>query len=306
ISLDPDATDRTATVTISDTQDTALVSIVANDSAAAEPSDNGQFTISLTNPSSTPTTVNYTVTGTASGTDYTSLGTSIVIPANTTSVTLNVTLLADVLVEGDETVIVTLTNVSGDPQISLDPDAADRTATVTISDTDDTAATSITASVATASEPSTSGQFTISLTNPSSTPTTVHFTVTGTASGTDYTSLGTSIVIPANTTSVTLDVTLLADVLVEGDETVIVTLTSVSGDPQISLDPDAADRTATVTISDTDDTALVSIVANDPTAAEPSDNGQFTISLTNPSSTPTTVNFTVTGTASGTDYTSLG
>src|SRR6185369_11141395 len=238
ISLDPDATDRTATVTISDTQDTALVSIVANDSAAAEPSDNGQFTISLTNPSSTPTTVNYTVTGTASGTDYTSLGTSIVIPANTTSVTLDVTLLADVLVEGDETVIVTLTSVSGDPQISLDPDAADRTATVTISDTDDTAEVSIVANDPTAAEPSNNGQFTISLTNPSSTPTTVNFTVTGTASGTDYTSLGTSIVIPANTTSVTLDVTLLADVLVEGDETVIVTLTSVSGDPQISLDPD--------------------------------------------------------------------
>src|SRR6185369_9693453 len=152
ISLDPDATDRTATVTISDTQDTALVSIVASDSAAAEPSDNGQFTISLTNPSSTPTTVNFTVIGTASGTDYASLGTSVVVPANATSVTLDVTLLADVLVEGDETVIVTLTSVSGDPQISLDPVAANRTAAVTISDTEDTALVSIVASDPTAAE----------------------------------------------------------------------------------------------------------------------------------------------------------
>ncbi|GDY10471.1 hypothetical protein LBMAG52_39590 [Planctomycetia bacterium] len=283
------------------------VSIAANDPTAAEPSNGGQFTISLTNSSSTATTVNFTVTGSASGTDYTSLGTSMVIPANATSVTLNVALLADTLVEGDETVIVTLTSVSGDSQIVLDPDAADRTATVTISDTQDTATVSITANDPTATEPSDNGQFTISLTNPSSTATTVNFTVTGTASGTDYTSLGTSIVIPANATSVTLDVTLLADVLVEGDETVIVTLTSVSGDPQISLDLTPANLTATVTIFDNDSDVTVA-VSSASVAEDGGINLVYTFTRTGLSTTnPLTVQFGVSGVAVfGTDYSQSG
>ena len=282
------------------------VSIAANDATAAEPSDGGQFTISLTNPSSTATTVFFTVTGSASATDYTSLGTSVVIPAFATSVTLNMALLADTLVEGDETVIVTLTSVSGDSQIFLDSDAADRTAMVTISDTEDTATVSIMANDATATEPSDNGQFTISLTNPSNTPTTVFFTVTGTASGTDYTSLGTSVVIPANATSVTLGVTLLADIDVEGDETVIVTLTGVSGDPQISLDSIAANLAATVTIFDNDFEVTVAVSPGSVTEDFGSDL-VYTFTRTGSLTNPLTVQFSVGGVAVfATDYSQSG
>ena len=83
-----------------------------------------------------------------------------------------------------------------------------------------------------------------------------------------------------------------------------VTLTDVSGDPQITLDPEA--DTATVTIAD-NDTATVSVVAIDALAAEEGSNpGQFTVSLTQASSTATVVTYTVGGTATaGTDYTAL-
>jgi XRE family aerobic/anaerobic benzoate catabolism transcriptional regulator len=76
----------------------------------------------------------------------------------------------------------------------------------------------------------------------------------------------------------------LDDNVLEGSESVVVTLDSISGDPDIAIDGTA--DSATVTITD-EDTALVSITASDPTAAEPSDDGQFTVSLTNAADTDT-------------------
>jgi hypothetical protein len=50
----------------------------------------------------------------------------------------------------------------------------------------------------------------------------------------------------------------------------------------------------------------VSITATDPTAAEPADPGEFTITRTGPTTDPLTVTYTVTGTATaGVDYTAL-
>ena len=97
----------------------------------------------------------------------------------------------------------------------------------------------------------------------------------------------------AGKTSATIDVSgIVDDAIVEANETVIVTLTSVtSGDPQITLDA-TPPTTATVTIAD-NDSATVSI-ANDATASEtPTDNGQFTVSQTQASSTDTVVSYTV-------------
>ena len=96
--------------------------------AGETPTNNGQFTVSLTQASSTDTVVTYTVAGTATGgTDYTALTGTVTILAGQTSAVIDVSgIVDDTLVEANETVVVTLTNVSGDPQITLDPDAADR------------------------------------------------------------------------------------------------------------------------------------------------------------------------------------
>ena len=54
--------------------------------------------------------MNYTVSGSATAdADYTALPGSVTIPANTFSATIDVAVLDDILVEGDETVTLTLT-----------------------------------------------------------------------------------------------------------------------------------------------------------------------------------------------------
>ena len=69
------------TVTITD-DDTAEVTIAANDASAAEPADDGQFTVTLSNPSDTDTVISYTVSGDATaGSDYTTLSGTVTILA---------------------------------------------------------------------------------------------------------------------------------------------------------------------------------------------------------------------------------
>ena len=128
-------TTDTAVGTITD-DDTALVSIVANDPVAGEPADNGQFTVTMSNPSDSPTVIAYSVAGSATGgSDYTSLNGTVTIPAGSTSAIIDVTVIDDVIVEGNEDVVVTLTSItSGDPQISID--ATMDNDTVDISDDD--------------------------------------------------------------------------------------------------------------------------------------------------------------------------
>ncbi|MFY0654491.1 MAG: VCBS domain-containing protein [Cyclobacteriaceae bacterium] len=124
----------TADLIITIVGSTAEVTITANDPNASEPSDDGQYTVTLDVPNSTagPITVNYTVSGTAtSGVDYTALSGSVEIPnGGATSATIDLSILNNSIAECDETVIVTLSNTSdvavGSPSV----------ATVTISDDD--------------------------------------------------------------------------------------------------------------------------------------------------------------------------
>ncbi len=300
-----------ATVVIADdAADVATVSVVASLATASEgaPTVDGAFTFALSNPSGAATTVTYTVTGTAvNGTDYTAITTTIDIPAGGTSVSLPIAVLNDIIFEGSENVIVTITgttNFLGTVLYDTTP------ATVTISDDPADAATvSVTASIPNASEGTTvvNGEFTFALTNPSSAATTVTYTVTGTAiNGTDYTTITNTINIPAGATSVTLPINVINDTIFEGAENVIVTITGTTN----SLVTVAIDTTpATVAISDDPaDAATVSVTASIANASEGTTvvNGEFTFALTNPSSTATTVTYTVTGTAiNGTDYTTI-
>jgi uncharacterized repeat protein (TIGR01451 family)/gliding motility-associated-like protein len=111
----------------------SVVSIVATTSNAAEPSTNGLFTINLSNPVATPTVVTYAVTGTATnGTDYVNITNTITIPANTTSVAIPVTVTDDNVLEGSESVSITL--MSTNNGVTVSTTVANATATVTIAD----------------------------------------------------------------------------------------------------------------------------------------------------------------------------
>ena len=294
------ATDS-ATVTISD-DDTAEVTIAANDASASVPGDDGQFTVSISNPSDTDTVVTFTIGGNAtSGDDFTPLTGTVTILAGQTSATIDVAVLDDSLLETSETVTVQLASISsGDADVSIG--AAD-SATVVIAD-DDSTTVNIAATTASASEPNTDGQFTVTLANASSTDTTISYSVGGDAvEGTDFANLSGSVTILAGQTSATIDIAVLDDSILESTESVTVTLDDVTtGDPSISL---GTSITATVTITD-DDSGEVTVVASDATAAEPTDSGQFTVSISSVSDTDTVIAYTIGGDAtSGSDFTPL-
>src|SRR5690606_24162772 len=103
-----------ATVNIADNESTLPANLdlkITKGSDAAEPGTNGSFTVSLPDDItvSEDITVNYTVGGTASGADYTALSGTVVIRAGEPDVSIPVTVIDDDIIEGDETVIVTLT-----------------------------------------------------------------------------------------------------------------------------------------------------------------------------------------------------
>ncbi len=226
------------------------VTVTASDASAGEPSNPGVFTFTRTGSTTNALTVNYVVSGTASsGSDYTALGTSVTIPAGSASVTRTVTPIDDTTVESNETVILTLaTNAAytvGIPSSATvaiaDNDAAPSPLpTVTVASTDPSAA-----------EPSNVGVFTITRTGSTTNALTVNYAVSGSAtSGSDYTSLGTSVTIPAGSASATRTVTPIDDATVELNETVVLTLSSNAA-YTVGSTP-----SATVTLSD-NDSALV-------------------------------------------------
>ncbi len=299
----------TATVVILD-DDNINMDIVAGVSGAiaAEPSTPGVFTVGLASGKTTsvPVTLTYQVAGTATtDVDYTALSGTVTIPAGSSSATIEVPVLDDDLIEGDETIALTLDGVTAGLPFVIGAHDKD---TVRINDDDDVNMNVvINASIPNAGEPSTPGEFTVSLASGKTplAPITVTYTVSGSATaGTDYTALSGTVTIPAGSSSVTFPVPVLNDTIAETNESVIVQLNTITAAmPFVKGAPDKD----TVIIMD-DDTEQVVISASDADAAEPSNGGQFTISIASgkPVEADVTITLEVTGTATnGTDYTAI-
>lgn len=78
---------------------------------AVEGCSQGLFSFILSSPATSPYTINYTVSGTAaSGADYTSIPTSVTIPAGQDSAGVIINPLLDGITQGTQTVIITYTN----------------------------------------------------------------------------------------------------------------------------------------------------------------------------------------------------
>ncbi|MEX2453681.1 MAG: malectin domain-containing carbohydrate-binding protein [Rhodospirillaceae bacterium] len=93
---------------------------IASVTNAAEPETAGQFVITLEEVAETETIVTYVVAGTATaGEDYVALTGTATIPQGQISVLIDVTLLPDLAVEGEETVEITLTGAAGDANLGL-------------------------------------------------------------------------------------------------------------------------------------------------------------------------------------------
>jgi len=164
-------------------------------------------------------TVSFSLAGTATnGVDYLSLPLTATFLAGQDTVDVVVTPLADVLVEGSETVVLTLTNVN--PYALGTPVSA----TVTITEMPVVTVTAFDSSASeTGPDP---GTFRLLRDGSTAAPLTVTYTLTGTATnGTDYQLLTLTATFLAGQSTVDVVVTPLVDAVAEGSESVILTVT---------------------------------------------------------------------------------
>jgi len=228
--------------------------LTATDASAAEAAQEpGVFSVTRAGGIAGDLTVNYTIGGTATnGTDYSTISGSVVIPDGQTSATITISPVDDSLIEGSETVTLTLAAGSG---YTI---GAQSSHAVMIVDNKvyEIPVASIASSGAVAFEAGGDpGAFTVTRSGARAGALTVFYTISGTASnGTDYTAISGSVVIPDGQTSATITIAPVDDSLIEGSETVTLTLAAGAG---YAIGAQSSD---TVTIADNDsDVPLSSI-----------------------------------------------
>ncbi len=286
-----------ATGSIADNDQQPTVSIVRT-AAGAEPGTANVFTVTLSAQPTSQVTVLYASTnGTATaGVDYTAVGGTITFPANTTTLTQTITVptLDDQVFEGTENFTVGLSFPSGATISGINP------ATGTIADNEIQPTISI-ANAGGGAEPSTGNLFTVTLSGRTASQVTVQYaSANGSATaGTDYTPVSGTLTFPANTATLTQQISVLTldDVAFEGPENFTVALSAPSGATIIGA-------SATGTIADNDSQPTLSI-SNTTPGAEPGTANVFTVTLSGQTAFAVSVHYaTGNGTATaGSDYT---
>jgi uncharacterized protein YhjY with autotransporter beta-barrel domain len=254
------------------------------------------YTVTLNQAASSPVSINYAVSGSAtSGTDFAAVTSPLVIAAGSTTGTITVDPTTDTTLEADETVVLTLNAGAGYTV------GAPSAATGTIAN-DDTPTVSIAVSPASISEDGVSSPtFTVTRSASLPTATTVNVTLTGTATaGTDFIGAVPNVVIPAGATSATFTINPVGDTTIEADETVIYTVAAGVGYTV------GVPASATTTILN-DDVPSASIAVSPASVQE---NGApnliYTVALDQAAFSPVSVNFTVSGSATpGADFSGL-
>ncbi len=293
-----------ATVTIADNDTTVSISAtIAN--AAESGLVPGIFTVSRTDSlgipitPSFPVTVNYTISGTAAnGTDYSSIGTSVIIPAGSPSATITITPIDDPLNEVDETVILTL--AAGSYNIAASPG---NVATVTIADNDPAPTVSFNSASSSGLESVTPANLVVSLSAASGQTVTVDYAVTGgtaTGGGVDYTLASGTLSFAPGVTSQNISITVFNDTLDEDDETIQITLSNPNNATLGAI------PTLAYTILDNDNPPTVSFTLASSSGAESVTPANLAVALSAVSGRTVTVDYAVTGgtaTGGGVDYT---
>lgn len=279
----------TGTITNDDTATVSIANITNGSENNSGAPTNGVLTVTQSAVSSTDTNVTYTISGgtATQGDDFTATGT-VTIPADDLSANFLLTVLEDALVEGAETVEITLSGTSN-PSITLD--AVD-SAINTISD-DDEVVVSINdlTPIDEGDAGITTLTFTVSLDQADPVnETTVSYTITG---GNEDGNNG-NVLIPSGSTMATIDVTTDGDTVVEADEVITVTLVStnngtLSGADNVGTSTFIDEDTATVTLSNAmgnEDNGAITIAATLNNGVE----GGFSVQIFTSDGTATLVN----------------
>jgi len=259
----------------------------------SETAANLSYTVSLDTASTNTVQVNYTTqNGSASaGADYTAVNGTLTFNPGQTSRTVNVPILDDNTVEGDETVILALSSptgaviASGNATTSatiLDDDVAPgpvfSVAEVIVSEADGVANVDVTVN------PAPSGPVSVKIS-------TVARTATG---GSDFYGFAQTLNFDANTTTQTVAVTIVNDVTQESEESLDLRLFNASAGTQI------ANTFTPLTIIDDDSSTPLIIDVVPVSISEGAGTVDVELTLSTTASTPVTVNFsTRAGTASG-------
>ena len=261
---------------------------VAPASVTEDGAGNLVYTVTRSLNLASSTVVNITTGGTATaGGDYTGNVATVTIPAGATTATVTINPTVDGTVEPDET--VTLTVAAGSGYTVGSPSSA----TGTILNDDVPTATIAVSPTSVAEDGAANLIYTVTLNQAAFSAISVNYTVSGTATnGTDYASIASPLVINAGFTTGTITVNPTADVTIEPDETVTLTLSAGTGYTV------GAPNNATGTILNDD---LPNLTINDVTASEGNagiTNFTFSVNLSAPAG-PGGVTFNI-ATANGT------
>jgi Big-like domain-containing protein/Calx-beta domain-containing protein/type IX secretion system substrate protein len=276
---------------------TPTVAFSASSSNAAESVSSANLQVDLSAVSGQDITVDYAITGTAtgSGTDYALAAGTLTISTGDANDNITIaSIIDDTLDENNETVIVTLSNPSN---ATLGTNTV-HTYTINDNDATPTVAFGLTADGQSESEPSQDIQ--VSLIAKSGKTITVDYTVTGTATGggVDHTNPdGTITFNPGEQDFQHQIVNIVDDALDELDETIILTL---SNPTNATL---GTNTVLTYTITDNDPEPTVTLSVSSNSIAEAAGTSTVTATLSAVSGKDVTVTVAYTGTAvNGTDY----
>ncbi|SHN40377.1 immunoglobulin-like domain-containing protein, partial [Rhizobacter sp. OV335] len=281
-------TTSTASTTVTDNASATTVTLSSSANSVVE---GGSVTYTAT--------LDHAVTGTALVLNL-SNGQTITIPVGQSSASAPsyVPRADDAYTQGTQTITVGVASSSGGNFESLTTSS-----TVATSVADDSDVTTVSLSGSSTVTEGGSATYTLTLSNPASSAVTVTLNYAGTASnGTDYTGV-TTVTIPAGASSANFSVATAADGRDEPNESIVVSIGTVSGGGFEAIAPHGTNNTLTTSLVDNDPTPTLSI--NNVTVNEAAGTATFTVTLSAASGQAVSVNYgTSNGTATaGSDYT---
>ena len=254
-------------------------------------------TVQLSAASTQTVTVPFTLSGTATGggTDYSIIASPITINAGSTTGSTTITIVDDALVEGNETVILTL----GTPTNATLGATTVHTATITDNDSPSVPSATLAIDKTSIAENGGVATVTATLSNTSAQTVTIWLNYSGTAyNSSDYNYSSNSITIAAGSLSGTVTVTSVSDCAVEGNETVVVDIGSVTNGTE------NGSQQVTTTIIDDDVYPTITLSANNLSIPEKGGTAIVTATLSNTfcQSIDIYLNFTGSTATNTTDY----
>ncbi|MBI9068862.1 MAG: hypothetical protein JEZ09_16315, partial [Salinivirgaceae bacterium] len=277
------------------TSSTPTVAFNSTSSSGLELVSSADLQIDLSALSGLDVSVDYTVTGTATGggIDYALDNGTLTISALDANDNITIAgIVDDLLDENNETVIVTLSNPTN---ATLGTNTVH---TYTITDNDATPTVTFTAASQSSANETGTMTITAQLSTASGQDVTIPFSINGsstaTGGGTDYSITASPLNISAGNTSADITITIATDAIDENNETVIVDMGTPTNATQ------GATTSHTATITDDDDAPTVTFTAASQSSANETGTMIITAQLSTASGQDVTIPFSINGSSTAT------